>query len=60
MVADDGVDRSYSLRRIDTSLFFFRTSTEGTPTHLDSDGAGAALPSAMQDGGRLPRPVINL
>ncbi|PVH36211.1 hypothetical protein PAHAL_6G021600 [Panicum hallii] len=38
MVENDGVDRSYSLRRIDTSRFFFRASTEGTPTHSTATG----------------------
>jgi len=53
LVANDGfdVDRGYSLHRIDTSRFFFRWSTEGTPAPLDSSGgAGAADPSA-EDGG---------
>ncbi|RLM60243.1 hypothetical protein C2845_PM14G01710 [Panicum miliaceum] len=64
LVANDGcaVHRGYSLHRIDTSRFFFRWSTEGIRAPLDSSGgAGAAAdPSAVEDGGRLPDPVINL
>ncbi|CAL4996576.1 unnamed protein product [Urochloa decumbens] len=61
LVANDCGDCSYSLRRIDTSRFFFGGSTEGTPTPLDSSGgAGAADPSAIEDGGHLPDPMINL
>uniref|UniRef100_K4AJK3 Uncharacterized protein n=1 Tax=Setaria italica TaxID=4555 RepID=K4AJK3_SETIT len=60
LVAKDCADRSYSLRRIDTSRFFFRGPTEGTPTPLDGGCAGAADPSAVEDGGRLPDPMINL
>ncbi|KAK3120895.1 hypothetical protein QOZ80_8BG0643220 [Eleusine coracana subsp. coracana] len=67
MVADDWVDRSYSLRRIDTSRFFFfrHGSTEGeqpAPTPLDSSGgAGAIDPSAMEvSGGRLPESALSV
>jgi hypothetical protein len=60
LVANDCGERYYSLRRIDTSRFFFRESTEGIPTPLDSGGAGAADPSAIKDGGCLPDPTINL
>ncbi|XP_062192476.1 uncharacterized protein LOC133895969 [Phragmites australis] len=64
LVADDYVDRSYSLRRIDMSRLFFRPSTVGdqpSPTPLDSSGgAGAADPSATEDGGRLPDPTMIL
>ncbi|XP_066326354.1 uncharacterized protein [Miscanthus floridulus] len=58
----EAIDGSCSLRRIDTSRLFFRTSTEGTPAPLDSGGigAGATDPSAAHDGGRLPDPAIEV
>ncbi|CAO2186795.1 unnamed protein product [Urochloa humidicola] len=63
LVANDCGDRSYSLRRIDTSRFFFHAPSEGTPTPLDSSGVGASAaadPSAIEDAGHLPSPMINL
>jgi hypothetical protein len=58
LAADDCLNRSYSLRRIDVSRLFFRTPTEGTPAPLD--GVGAAAASAVEDGGPLPDPAIIL
>ncbi|CAO2200121.1 unnamed protein product [Urochloa humidicola] len=61
LVADDCVDLSYSLRRIDMSRFFFRAPSEGAPTPLDSSGgAGATDPLAMEDSGSLPDPTLSL
>ncbi|KAF8703227.1 hypothetical protein HU200_032017 [Digitaria exilis] len=61
LVADDSVERSYSLRRIDMSRFFFKAPSEGTPTPLDSSGgAGATDPLAIADSGSLPDPVLSL
>ncbi|CAO2210254.1 unnamed protein product [Urochloa humidicola] len=62
------LDRGYSLRRIDTSRFFFSqhhpptAEDNGQLTPLDSagGGGGATDPSAVDGGGRLPDPVINL
>nr|CAB3487155.1 unnamed protein product [Digitaria exilis]CAB3503010.1 unnamed protein product [Digitaria exilis] len=60
LVADDCVERGYSLRRIDMSRFFFKTPSEGTPTPLDSSGeAGATDPLATEDSGSLPDPVLS-
>ncbi|CAL4996569.1 unnamed protein product [Urochloa decumbens] len=57
-------DRGYSLRRIDTSRFFFSPRTpptpEGTPPTTPLDSTGATDPSTVDDGGRFPDPVINL
>ncbi|CAO2169851.1 unnamed protein product [Urochloa humidicola] len=59
LVADDCIERTYSLRRIDMSRFF-RPLWEGAPTPLDSSGgAGATDPSALEDAGRLPEPTIS-
>ncbi|CAO2186747.1 unnamed protein product [Urochloa humidicola] len=61
VVADDCVERSYSLRRIDMSRFFFQAPSEGTPTPLDSSGgAGATDPLAIEDSGSLPHPTLYL
>ncbi|KAF8703226.1 hypothetical protein HU200_032016 [Digitaria exilis] len=61
LVADDCVERCYSLRRIDMSRFFFKAPSEGTPTPLDSSGgAGAADPLAIEDSGCLPDPTLSL
>ncbi|KAL6659512.1 hypothetical protein ACP70R_003552 [Stipagrostis hirtigluma subsp. patula] len=53
LVADDGVDASYSLRRIDVSRFFHRPPSECEPLC-------AAAPAAIADAGGLPDPTINI
>ncbi|WVZ95327.1 hypothetical protein U9M48_041109 [Paspalum notatum var. saurae] len=55
----DFTANSYSLRRIDMSRFFFLSSSEGEPAPLDrTGGAGATDPSALEDAGSLPDPVL--
>ncbi|CAO2186752.1 unnamed protein product [Urochloa humidicola] len=75
LAADDWIDRGHSLRRLDTSRFFFPrrspssppterrapTPPTQTPTPLDgSGGAGATDPLAMPDAaGSLPDPALS-
>ncbi|CAO2189991.1 unnamed protein product [Urochloa humidicola] len=72
LVADECADHKFSLRRIDTSRFFFLPrpppsppelwAPPPTPTPLDRHGgaAGATDPSAVEDAGRLPDPTLRV
>ncbi|KAL6857223.1 hypothetical protein ACP4OV_018605 [Aristida adscensionis] len=59
LVAEDAVDCSYSLRRIDMSRLF-RPFTPGETLDGGGGAAGATALSAIPDAGPLPEPMISL